>query len=78
MYGKFDLDGNIIQYELWEIPKGGIFLNDVHYCLYNCPSTGKEYMSGVPNFERVDEAMAWKSSMDVKDWRLLVPLVDES
>ena len=82
-YSKIDINGNTINYELWELPKGEYFSKNVHYVIYNCPSTDKEYTKGVPQFKTVAEAMAWGMSTDEnilspENWKLLVPLKDES
>lgn len=80
---KLDINTEPVKYELWELPKGDIFTKNVHYVIYNCPSTGKEYTKGVPEFKTVAEALAWGMSDDVSvlspaQWSLLVPLADES
>ena len=80
---KKTLAGKEINYKLVEIPKGETFTQNVHFAIYDCPSTDKTYMSGVPKFDTVAEAMAWKQSNDKytitpSDWLLSIPLVDES
>ena len=82
-FEKMAINGEMVRYELWTVPTGEVFSQDVHFALYNCPSTKKEYVSGVPSFKSITEAMAWKSSdddnpMTADEWKLLVPLVNES
>ena len=80
---KLDVNAEPVNYELWELPKGDIFTKNVHYVIYNCPSTGKEYTKGVPEFKTVAEALSWGMSDEVsilspEQWSRLVPLSDES
>ena len=76
---KETLDGVKINYALWEIPiTKKIFTETAYYMLYDCPSTGKKYISGVPKFSKVEEAMAWKIGVSPEDWRNMIPLVSES
>jgi len=78
----------VVHYELWRVPKGETFTNDVHFMVYDCP-TGlnrelpREYSKGVPPFNRVAEAMAWGVSSDEftvspEEWELMEPLVHEA
>ena len=85
---KLDIEARHIHYELWEIPKGEIFTQTVHFALYNCPSAQakgevREYAKGVPACKTVAEAMSWGMSSDdnvinPENWKLLIPLVHES
>src|SRR3972149_307123 len=82
-YSKFTPDKAEVRYWLYMIPKGDIFPKDAHYMVYEDPSTFELYMSGVPNFKSVAEAMAWKCSdeeyiMTPKEWKSMIPLVHES
>ncbi len=71
-------DGKQIWYRLYEIPKGPIFTQDAYYVIYDDPSTGKQYMSGVEPCRTVAEAMGWKFGITAKQWENLVPLVTEA
>jgi hypothetical protein len=80
---KLRNDGWPINYELWEIPKGKTFNKTVHFAIYNCPSTKREYSKGVPEFKTVAECMAWGMGSDEypvspKIWKAMMPLVHES
>ena len=82
-YKKHTLDGVEINYSLYEIPKGDIFTQNVFYCIYDCPSTGKKYMQGVAPSKTVAEAMSWKISDELnvvtpEEWKTSIPLVHES
>ena len=82
-YTKYTKENKAINYSLYKIPKGDIFRTDAYYMLYLCPSTDKTYMSGVPEFKTVAEAMAWKQSDDfftvsAEEWKQMVPLIHES
>ena len=51
--------------------------------VYFCPSTDKQYMSGVAPCNTVSEAMSWKMSSEEnvvtpEDWEALLPLITES
>ena len=51
--------------------------------VYEDPSTKEVYMSGVPDFNKVEDAMAWKCSdeeyiMSPEQWKAMIPLIDES
>ncbi len=77
-YNKVRPDASIVSYELWRIFRSR-FITHSHYMVYNCPSTSKLYMSGVPEHcTTVPAAMAWKFSTDEKSWKRLVPMVTES
>ena len=80
---KYTLEGKGIKYILYKLPKGEIFNEDTYAMWYQCPSTGLENFSGVPEFKTVAEAMAWKGSSELSiispdDWEKSIPLVDES
>lgn len=85
---KKDKKNREVNYELWEIPAGGIFEENVFFAFYDDPSSlerkqKREYMKGVPPCETIAEAMAWGMSDDThvlspKDWLALVPLAEES
>ena len=82
-YTKKTPEGKNINYALHLIPKGEVFTRDAYYAVYDDPSTGKLYMSGVEPCRTISEAMAWKMSSDIwavapKQWEALVPLVSES
>ena len=82
-YTKYTKENKAINYSLYKIPKGDIFRTDAYYMLYLCPSTDKTYMSGVPEFKTVAEAMSWKQSDDfftvsAEEWKQMVPLIHES
>lgn len=89
-YQKFRPDGEIINYALYEIPVGNNspFTETAYYMFYDCPSTGKKYISGVAKPMRTDELnvpsmMAWKFSdeetiMSSEEWKSLSPLITES
>ena len=51
--------------------------------VYFCPSTDKQYMSGVAPCNTVSGAMSWKMSSEEnvvtpEDWEALLPLITES
>ena len=85
---KKDIKNREVNYELWEIPAGGIFGENVFFAFYDDPSSlerkqKREYMKGVPPCETIAEAMAWGMSDDThvlspEDWLALVPLAEES
>ncbi len=75
---KYRPDKGIVNYRLYKIPKGKIFTIDAYYILYDDPSTGKEYMSGVEPCKTVAEGMGWKFGIKPKDWQELIPLVTEA
>ena len=77
-FQKFTVNGGVVDYALYEIPAGDVFTETAYYAVYNCPSTAKVYMSGVPKSTSIKESMAWKSGMDVENWERMVPLVHES
>ena len=82
-YTKYTPDKTEVRYWLYKIPKGDIFTKDVCYMAYEDPSTFELYMSGVPDFKSVAEAMAWKCSddefiMTADDWKNMMPLIHES
>src|SRR3990167_4234518 len=87
-YVKMDTKGRPINYELWKIPAGKTFNQEVHFAIYNCPSAiergeQREYSKGVPAFNTVAEALSWGMSDDQnvltpEDWKQLLPLRDES
>lgn len=82
-YQKKTIEGKEVNYVLWKVLKGEIFQTDAYFMMYNCPSTNKQYMSGVPKFNTVPEAMAWKQSDDFyvvtpEQWKQMVPLIHES
>ena len=84
-YQKFRPDGEPVNYTLYEIPQtpASPFTETAYYMRYSCPSTNKDYMSGVPKFSKIADAMAWKFSdqsnvMTPDEWRCLVPLITES
>jgi hypothetical protein len=86
---KLDAKGRPVQYELWQIPAGNTFNQEVNFMLYNCPSAiergeKREYAKGVPvGCKTVPEAMSWGMSSDTHflkpgDWKKLIPLEHES
>ena len=84
-YQKFLPNGESINYSLYEIPRGtkSPFTETAYYMRYQCPSTGKDYMSGVYKPMRtqdltVPHMMSWKFECDEDAWKTLVPLVTES
>lgn len=76
-YVKNSSNGEV-KYELFEVPKGEVFTQDSFFMVYNCPSTGKIYMSGVEPFKTVADAMAWKQGTTPENWLSMVPLIHES
>ena len=83
-YKKISINGNEIIYKLYKIPQGDIFTEDTYIAYYTCPSTGLiNFSAGDQSLRTIPEVMAWKMSSDEnvispEDWKLLVPLVDES
>jgi len=85
-YIKQDAAGNVIPYELWELPADNpAFGKRVCFAVYGCPSSLglREYCKGVPNVKTVPQAMSWGMSDDLhvlapETWEKLVPLVDEA
>ncbi len=82
-YKKISLDGKEINYKLYKIKQGEVFNEDTYIMWYECPSTGLNNMSGVPESKTVAESMAWKGSNDQYKitpamWELAIPLTDES
>ncbi len=86
---KLDIKGRKVHYELWKIPKGNIFSQEVAFVIYDCPSSiergnKQEYTKGVPvEFNKTAEAIAWGMSSDEnqispEDWQNLIPLLHES
>lgn len=85
---KLDPQMRVVHYELWKIPKGEIFSREVHFVIYDCPSSiargeRQEYAKGVPEFEKVADALAWGMSdeehkISGTDWLALKPLIEES
>lgn len=77
-------DGTPIGYTLYEVPpKEKVFTQTAYFMMYTCPSTNKQYMSGVPKFDTVADAMAWKQSdewhtVTPEEWKAMKPLVHES
>lgn len=69
--------------ELYKIPiKAGLFSVDAYYLKYKDPSTGRQYISGVPpqmgETKNADACMAWKHGLSTKAYLMLEPLVTES
>jgi len=69
--------------ELYMIPKSaGLFSIDAYYLKYQDPSTGRQYISGVPpqmgETKNADACMAWKHGLSTEAYQMLVPLVTES
>ena len=83
-YKKISINGNEIIYKLYKIPQGEVFTEDTYIAYYTCPSTGLiNFSAGEQSLRTIPEVMAWKMSDEVniitpEDWKLLVPLVDES
>ena len=91
-YQKFLPTGEPVNYTYYEIPTGpnSPFTEAAYYMRYSCPSTGKDYISGVAKPMSTAEltvphAMSWKFSdpengLEVTPdmWKQLVPLVTES
>jgi len=87
-YDKHDAAGRTTHYELWRIPKGSIFTQDVIFALYDCPTAkargeAREYCKGVPNVATVREAMSWGMSSEAhpvtpEQWELMEPLAQEA
>jgi len=75
---KSNINGEDVKYELWEFPKGDMFIKDVHFMWYTCPSTKNEYVSGVWGSKTVAEAMARKQGMTEEMWLRQIPLLHES
>ena len=75
---KFTPDGTMIHYRLFEIPKEMCSLKTAYYMVYECPSTMKLYMSGVPKAATCAEAMSWKQGVSKETWLAMKPLVHES
>jgi len=62
--------------ELYFIPQSErIFRIDAYYLLYKCPSTGREFMSGInPEIGKekdADKAMGWKFNLELKEYNQL-------
>jgi hypothetical protein len=76
---KVNSDG-CITYSLYQIPvePSQIFTETAYFVVYDCPSTGKKYMSGVEPCKTVAESMSWKFQITENEWREMVPLVHES
>ena len=82
-YIKYRPDNTLVHYSLHKIKSGEIFRTDAYYMVYDCPSTGQTYMSGVEPCKTVAEAMAWKMSDDnytvtPKNWESMLPLIHEA
>ena len=82
-YIKYRPNGTLINYALYKIKAGDIFRTDAYYMIYDCPSTGHIYMSGVEECKTVAEAMSWKMSDDdykvtPEQWSEMIPLKDEA
>ena len=77
-YLKAKPDGSMVRYQLYKIPQGEIFTEDAYYVVYDCPSMDRVYMSGVPKYDKVADAMAWKQSITAEEWKEMVPLIHES
>ena len=82
-YAKYRPDGREVRYFLYRLPAGEIFSVDAFYAIYDCPSTGRVYMSGVEPCQTVAEAMAWKMSdltcrVTPEAWQAMRPLEHES
>jgi len=85
---KLDKKGRPINYELWRVPEGKTFNQEVSFVIYDCPSSieqnnRREYSKGVPNVDTVSEAMSWgmsddKHTLSPELWEILTPLVHES
>ncbi len=91
-YIKIDINGEKVPYELWKFPfdsslpsEKRIFNKEVHFARYLCPSTREYHVKGVPPSKTVAEALSWGMSdeklgliVSPEDWKLAVPLVNES
>lgn len=77
-YEKKTKAGVVIKYALMKVPAGDVFSEEAYYMYYNCPSTGKQYISGVQAAKSVAEAMAWKFKTTPDVWRSLEPDISES
>ena len=77
-YQKQNPNGDAVNYSLYEIPSGEVFRKIAYYVVYDCPSTGRKYMSGVEKCKKVEEAMAWKFQISPEQWKNMIPLVTES
>ena len=79
-FTKTTPDKKQINYRLYEIPvePSNTFTETAYFMTYDCPSTGKKYMSGVAEAKTVAEAMAWKFGLTQEQWKTLQPLVTES
>ena len=70
------LDSSSKGNKLWKIPQNaGIFTQDAYFLQYSCPSTAKEYMSGIdPKVGakgNADEAQAWKHEYQLQEYLTL-------
>ncbi len=78
---KSDIEGNTVIYKLLYIPEG-MFTTDAYFAIYDCPSTRNKYISGIdPEIGKkksIAESMAWKLSMSKEQWKLMIPLAEES
>ncbi len=86
---KLDSKMRVVHYELWKIPAGKIFNQEVAFAIYDCPSSierneKQEYSKGIPvEFNDVASALAWGMSddenpMGKEEFLELRPLIDES
>ena len=75
-------DGSEVTYALYRVPRSaGLFDDDTHFVLYEDSSpTGRTYLSGVPKFDTIPDAMAWKASdlYSAEEWKSIVPLQEEA
>ena len=73
MNGKL-LDKSQRGNELYLLPKKeGILSQDGYYLVYSCPSTGREYMSGIDPIyakkrPKADDCMAWKHNFTIEEY----------
>lgn len=75
---KNNKTGEVINYSLVRIPQNNIFSETAYFMRYDCPSTGKQYISGVTEAKTVPQAMAWKFKTTEADWCALEPDITES
>jgi len=76
-YQKLSQQGEVVAYTLYRFPKGEVFTEDAYYMLMDCPSTSKKHLEGVEVSKTVPQAMAWRHEITQKEWKAMVPLVDE-
>lgn len=83
-YMKYRQDGTEISYALYRVGQGRFTDEDSYFMLYDDRSpTGRRYLSGVPPFQTVPEAMSWKvsnerHSISPEQWKAARPMIEET